>query len=95
MEGSELLRRRGPQRNIRIDLISIAAEKSTGNSSAPEGEKSDNMAAGSSRIIRYVLFAFFVCRVPNILPQPLALTVLLGCNDPLLHILFINTKANP
>ncbi len=62
MEGSENLRWRGPHQNSGLESTSKPASKTVESASSPEGEKPDDMAAGSSRIIRYVLFAFFVRR---------------------------------
>lgn len=62
VEGSENLRRRGPHRNSGLEVIAEFPSLLEENTTSPGGEKPDKMAAGSSRIIRYVLFAFFVGR---------------------------------
>ena len=60
MEGSENIRQRGIYRKN-----SIGKSKEVLDSTVPsgKGEQSANMA-GSTRIIRYVLFAFFVGDLP-------------------------------
>lgn len=63
MEGSaNLLRQRDKHRKLGPGSEIRPTESLDEGPSSPKGEKSDTMAAGSSRIIRYVLFAFFVGR---------------------------------
>ena len=60
MEGSENLRQRGNRRKPQLKTSLNAAIQLDDSPPSPSGEQVDTMAAGSSRIIRYVLFAFFV-----------------------------------
>jgi len=94
VEGPENLRRRGPHRNSGIELIPKSSSLLEENTSLPEGKETDKMAAGSSRIIRYVLFAFFVGRFLYQSNPASCLTVVSGCYDSLLHILLLDTEAD-
>ena len=60
MEGSANIRQRGHRRKSWPELILSTAVNFDEKASFPKDKKTDTMAAGSSRIIRYVLFAFFV-----------------------------------
>lgn len=51
------------------------------------------MAAGTSRIVRYILFAFFVSRTDFVVAKPLSLTVI-GYHDIILCFLIINTSTS-
>ena len=60
MEGSENLRQRSKPQKSKLELISSSLQNLDEIPTSVGGDKPDTMAAGSSRIIRYVLFAFFV-----------------------------------
>lgn len=60
MEGSENLRHRGVCKTAKSEKSSNDLDSLGGVSSAPRGDTPAQMAAGSARIIRYVLIAFFV-----------------------------------
>lgn len=59
MQGSENLRKRGKQPQASAGTIPTPSEPLDESSITPEGRCTEEMA-GSTRIIRYVLFAFFV-----------------------------------
>ncbi len=60
MEGSESLRQRGSRAKPVPGTPSKESDSREDSSPAPKGGTTAEMAAGSARIIRYVLFAFFV-----------------------------------
>ena len=87
MEGSENLRQRGNRRKPEPEpeLLAQLDNRFT----LLGGEQANTMAAGSSRIIRYVLFAFFVSHATA---YPLVrLTFPPGHDDSLLYIVFVHT----
>lgn len=60
MEGSESLRQRGIHKKADTGTPPKDPNSLDDSSPAPEGDNTAEMAAGSARIIRYVLIAFFV-----------------------------------
>ena len=61
--------------------------------SSPAGEKAGAMAAGNARIIRYVLFAFFV-RHPFLRSNVNLAEYRLGYYDLVFRIIFVNTETS-
>lgn len=70
-------------------------EKGSGEKGAPTDgyppQQPANMAAGSARIVRYILFAFFVSKIQLLLVYRLIRGP--GYHDPLLHVLFFDTST--
>ena len=62
VEGSENLRQRGQRWKSGLEPIPASTAQRDDSASSAEDDSVGTMAAGSSRIIRYVLFAFFVSR---------------------------------